>query len=146
MSLVSLSVCKRRLALLWFAGFTPAFVLFFIQWLNVPEYRDNSKEAWGWFLASIVPTFSLVTASYLQDAFRPPSAHQVEGAAIHMTLGISSLYIVVLLSLIAIAPYYSRAEPLEWLRTSSIVLALLQGVVSAFLGAFLGSQQEKAPA
>jgi hypothetical protein len=132
------TTCKKWLTTTWFAGFMIMFLLLFVQSV-FGNYKPHTKEAWEWFLPSVVPTFGLMLAAF--GSSRPTEADSPETVDRHLfrlTLGLSGFYLAVLLLTILLLPFVSSvpAEKMAFLDTSNLWLAPFQGLVTASLGVF----------
>lgn len=132
---VSMSTCKKRLATLWFIGGGFLFFLLILQTI-FGHYGDRAREAWGWLLPAIMPTFSLVVSVFVMDILGKGSENKmVDGFFFWFCFGLSSAYLIVVASMILLQPF-APMTPLELLKLSTLFLCPIQGLVTAFIGAF----------
>lgn len=135
---LSMVKCKRRLAVVWFAGGGFLFFLVFLQ-STLGAYGDNVADAWGWLMPSIMPTLSLMIAVFVTDMLdkRTQTQHNTGADAFffRLTFYLSIAYLVVVLLTLLLQPF-ATLPPTELLKQSHLWMGPLQGLVTASLGAF----------
>jgi H+/Cl- antiporter ClcA len=127
--------CKRRLAALWFGG---AGILFFILLFQsiFGRYGERASDAWSWLLPTIMPTLSLVIGVLVMDALgKGISVIEVDAFLFKLTFGISTAYLVAVLSLFLFQPF-TNVSPFELMSQSNLWLGPFQGLVAGAMGAF----------
>ena len=139
---VSIVECKKRLGALWFVGSGLIFFLIFFQAI-FERYGDASSEAWGWFVPNIVPTLSLMLGVLIMDARQQkPNNQTVDKFIFRLSFLMSIMYLSTITLTILIQPF-SELPPLKVLEESNLWLRPFQGLISACIGAFFGSQEAK---
>jgi hypothetical protein len=144
-----MSKSKKRLALLWFGWSGVLFVIFLFQSMlgNYGQEWADWDAAWGWFVPALLPTLSLITGVLVVDLLgQSVEERQVEPYLFWLTVGVSVFYLGTVSAAIFAQPMVPLPE-LELLERLAIPLGALQGLVTAFLGAFfVKSEQENARA
>lgn len=138
---LSMQSARRNLALLWFAGAGVCFiVLLFISFF---ARIVNLDGLWGWFLPAIVPNLSLIIGVLVYTQRQPiqPEMH-VDAFLYRLTLGLSLLYVLLLLLPLLFFPLTGKTLP-ELLDISRLWLAAVQGLTTAAMGAFFVRQNGK---
>ena len=132
---VSMLQSQMRLMLVWVIG---CAVLLLIAWLQIifGHYGDNGGDVIGWLLPSIIPTLSLVTGVWANNAVKKKrDTEKVARGTYRVVLAVSLFYLVFIALIFAIQPFVAR-PPLEIIKESSLLLGPLQGVVCVFIGIF----------
>ncbi|MFO7877187.1 MAG: hypothetical protein R6U55_11470 [Desulfovermiculus sp.] len=133
---LTMQACKRRLAIVWFAGSAVLFFLFLFQYIMAPEKFGSGSEAWGWLLPTFMPTLSLITGVFVMDIRGATDREQnVDRFLYRLALVLSVVYLFVVLLSIILHPY-SKWMAIRFLNESNLWIAPLQGLVGGFLGAF----------
>lgn len=137
MKTVPLTFARKLITVLWFVGFALNFVLFLLQNWN-GAYAGSNKDAWAWFLPTVIPSVSLIVGTIIYDSVKnTPGKTRVDRFPLWLTFSISLLYLLTLLATIGAAPNFNGGEkPLAFLQSSSVYLNPLQGLVGITLGAF----------
>jgi hypothetical protein len=133
---------QTRLMIVWAVG---CGLLLLIVWLQIinGHYADNGQDVIEWLLPSIVPTLSLVTGVWANNALKKPqSKKQVSKGTYQAVLAVSIFYLVFIGLVFAIQPMVALT-PIEVVKDSSLILAPLQGVMCAFIGIFFNQSSEK---
>lgn len=136
-----MQIARKRLALLWFAGAGVCFaVLLFISLFARVVEVDG---LWGWFLPAVVPNLSLIIGVlvYTQRQQTQPEMH-VDAFLYRLTLGLSLLYVLLLLLPLLFFPLTGRSLP-ELLDVSRLWLAAVQALTTGAMGAFFVRQDDK---
>jgi hypothetical protein len=125
--------CQRRLFIVWCAGTAVVFLIVFAR--TMAHWHDDAGGAWAWFSPLLVPSLSLVVASYIAteknaDVQRREPDRAVYLASITGSVGYLSLILVVLL----VSGY--KVPALPFLNSMSIGLGIAQGAVVGVLGYF----------
>ncbi len=139
---LSMSICKRKLATLWFTG---AGVIFFVLLLQTifGRYGDRSSDAWSWFLPTIMPTLSLVIGVLVMDTLgKGMKAVNIDSFLFRLTFGISAAYLIAVLMLFLLQPF-STESPFDLMNQSNFWLGPFQGLVAAAMGAFFVKSPEE---
>lgn len=136
-----MQIARKRLALLWFAGAGVCFaVLLFISFFARIVEVDG---LWGWFLPAVVPNLSLIIGVlvYTQRQQIQPEMH-VDAFLYRLTLGLSLLYVLLLLLPLLFFPLTGKSLP-ELLDISRLWLAAVQALTTGAMGAFFVRQDDK---
>jgi hypothetical protein len=136
-----MQTARKRLALLWFAGAGVCFaVLLFISFFSRVVELDG---LWGWFLPAVVPNLSLIIGVlvYTQRQQIQPEMH-VDAFLYRLTLGLSLLYVLLLLLPLLFFPLTGKSLP-ELLDISRLWLAAVQALTTGAMGAFFVRQDDK---
>jgi hypothetical protein len=138
---VSMLESQMRLMLVWVIGCT---ILLLTAWLQIlfGHYGEKGGDVIEWLLPSIIPTASLVTGVWANNAAKKPkSAKTVVRGTYRVVLAASIFYLVFIGLTFAIQPMVAR-PPLEVLRDSGLILAPLQGLMCAFIGIFFTEESK----
>ncbi|MBU1223962.1 MAG: hypothetical protein KKA22_01680 [Gammaproteobacteria bacterium] len=138
---LTMQTARKRLALLWFAGAGVCFVvLLFISFFARIVEVDG---LWGWFLPAVVPNLSLIIGVlvYTQRQQIQPEMH-VDAFLYRLTLGLSLLYVLLLLLPLLFFPLTGKSLP-ELLDISRLWLAAVQALTTGAMGAFFVRQDDK---
>lgn len=136
---ITMTPSKRKLAIAWCIGVGLIFFVLLIQTL-LGHYGDKAKEAWAWFLPSILPTFSLIISGVVVSGplGKELETKTVDRFAFQLSLALSICYLIVVSLTIFISPFLTL-PPLELMNMSNLWLAPMQGFVSAALAVFFVS-------
>lgn len=141
-----LAQCQRGLAVLWFAGGAPVFLVVFIQTLR-DVYGDRTQDVWSWLLPTLLPTLLLITGVVAADALRGVPANPVilvDKFFYRLTAALSILYLLLVNAVFFLRPF-SPLDPLILLQRASLFLGPLQGLVAAALGVFFSAKKQGEP-
>ena len=126
---------RKRLAIVWFCGAGLLLALLVLQSV-FGHYQEQTTEAWGWFLPTVMPTLSLITGVLVMDALGKEEEPQtVDPFFYKLSLIFSGIYLALVAFSILIQPF-TALSPLKLMNQSNLWLAPLQGLVAAFLGIF----------
>lgn len=132
---VSVTKCKKRLAVAWFIGAGVIFLVILLQSI-FGRYTERIADAWGWFLPTVMPTLSLMIGVLVADTFREfKQEKNIDPFMYKLALSLSVTYFLVALATIGLQPF-SPVPPLKLLNMSHLWLGPLQGLVAGALGAF----------
>jgi hypothetical protein len=132
---ISMAVAKKRLATVWFAFGGFLFLVIFIQTI-FGYYGDAVNEAWSWFLPTIFPTLSLITAVFVSDAAQKNgTSRAVDRFLYFLTITLSLLYLGTVSLVFFLSPL-TEAGSIELMKLSNFGLGPLQGIVIACMGIF----------
>jgi hypothetical protein len=127
--------CRTRLMLLWFIWSMALVLVVFLQ-LVFQHYGPDWKDALTWLLPAVLPTTSLVVGVWASEVAKADRAERIIArSAFRMVAIASAMYLSFVSLVIAVQPFYAGPS-IELMRQSALILAPLQGVVSAFLGIF----------
>lgn len=139
---MSIEQCRKRLAIVWFVISGILFLVLVLQTI-FGRYADKVNEAWSWFLPTIMPSLSLIAATWVSD-LRHENV-QVEHAntfLYRLALMLSVFYLLVIVLVVFLSPL-SQTPPLEMMRQSNLFLGPIQGLVAAVIGVFFVSKGKK---
>jgi hypothetical protein len=137
---VSMTRCKRRLGVLWFAWSGLLFVLLTLQTV-FGRYGSNADEAWGWLLPGILPTLSVIISVLVMDTLgQSVKVKSVDNYFFRLTFSLCSFYLMMVTLSIILQPF-AALDPLALVKQSSLWLGPLQGLVSAALVAFFTKRE-----
>ncbi len=140
--LISKIRCQKRLAILWFTGGGLLFFLLLLQTF-FGRYGDQVKEAWSWFLPTIMPTLLLIAGVVASDLFgRSDRTARVEAFSFRLAYIVSLAYLLIVSLTLFLSPF-SPLSQLELMHLSNLWLGPLQGLTGAVLGFFFVSQDKK---
>jgi hypothetical protein len=133
--MISISVCRKRLAILWFAGGLALFLLVVFQSI-LGKYGAKVEEAWAWFLPTIMPTLMLIVGVLVLHATaRGDNDKQVECFIFWLAFLLSAIYLV-LVGLVPLIQPFTSSSTLELMKRSGLWLGPFQGLVAAVLAVF----------
>jgi hypothetical protein len=137
MNKLTLSSCKRRLATLWFGVSAVLFLVVLMQSV-FHHYGSQVEVAWSWFLPTLLPTLSLMVGVLVADAKdKGGRDRSVDSFTYRLGFGVSVFYLIIVMVTLLLQPFAAPAgEAVDFLKTSNLWLAPLQGLASAALGAF----------
>ncbi len=129
-----ISYCKQRLGALWFGG---SGVLFFVMVFQsvLGHYGGRVSDAWGWFLPTILPTLSLISAVFIFDAMNPSLSKTVDRFIYRLTFWLSAAYLATVAITIFAQPF-AVVSAVELMKQSNLWMGPFQGIVGGMLGIF----------
>jgi len=131
--------CRNRLALLWFIGGGIVFFTVLVQTF-LGQYGDQSDQAWGWLLPTIMPTLSLIVSVLIVDALAAESKPKTISSFVYrLTFGLSAAYLLVVILTIYISTDHEKT--LKLMGQSNIWLGPFQGLVVASLAVFFSKAE-----
>lgn len=125
----------HRLLVIWLAFPLPALLLLVAQTVG-GKYGEDSAQAWNWLLAQIAPILALVMTSAFSSPSRTWREKPANSFRWKCAAGTSILYAVLILALLLVEPLLG-STPYELFGESGWLLALLQSVVIACIGAVI---------
>lgn len=137
-----LSLCQRRLALLWIAASIGLFLLLIGQSV-LGKYGTGSERAWAWFLPTVLPTLSLIVGALVASAKKSVQGETVDGFAYRVSFGLSVFYLVLVGTVPLVQPLTTRT-PLELMALSNLWLGPVHGLVALSLGVYFVSSRHSA--
>jgi len=139
---ISMTKCKRRLAMLWFFGSGLLFFLLFFQTI-LGHYGEKANEAWGWLLPTIMPTLSLIVSVFVIDVLgKGVKIKRVNRFIFRLSFSLSAVYLLVVSLTILLEPFTSLS-PLELMeQANKLWLGVFQGLVSASIGVFFFKRED----
>jgi hypothetical protein len=139
---ISMSTAKKRIATIWFIFGGFLFIIIFLQTLSA-YYGDKVNEAWSWFLPTIFPTLSLITAVFVSDAVgKNTSIKSVDRFYYFLTIALSLVYLLAICLVFLISPL-TDANPIELMKRANFGLGPLQGIVIASMGIFFVKKEKE---
>ena len=134
---LTMKVCRKRLAVVWFLGAGLLFVVFILQTVS-GHYGNKASEAWGWLLPTLLPTLSLITGVFATDVFsKTIEIKTVDEFLYKLTLSLSITYLLAVGFTVFVSPLTTTVwTPLELMKLSNLWLAPLQGTVGTTTGVF----------
>jgi hypothetical protein len=148
MELLSMSYCKKRLAILWFISFVIIFLIILAQTV-FGKYEDKFEEAWNWLTQNTLPTLSLIVSTFVVDIFEnTQNDKKVDAFYYKFCLFGCSVYLFVLLLTILSQPIahmyikinhnenFESMTSIDFLKKSNLWLSPLQALISVLLGVF----------
>lgn len=136
--ILPMSVCKKRLTLVWFIGAGLVCLVVLVQTL-LGHYGDKASDAWGWLLPATMPTLSLIASVWTVDTLgKGAKIQSADGFVFWLAFGLSISYLFVLALTILLQPVVAATPEgyIGVLNRSSFLIGPFQGVVTASLGAF----------
>jgi len=126
---------KKKIASIWFISAVILFTLFLFQSL-LGKFEDKSQQAWGWFLASLMPNLTLMISVFVKDiTISEIDKSEVDIFYVRLTMGLSLAYLTSILLILLVQPL--TAKPIiQIMNESSIFLGPFQGLVSGSIGLF----------
>ena len=134
--------CQRRLAGVWAIGSALALALFLAQtWGG--KYGDQTAKAWGWFVPTLLPTFSLIVGVIAGQARQvEDSTVTASSLAFRLSFWLSVAYLALVMATPLMEPMVNEGDPLDFFNLSTLWLGPLQTLAGIALGAFFVSRQE----
>lgn len=128
---------RRWLGLLWLGSALVLFLVIFLQGLTgrYGEHGAHLKDAWAWFLPTVLPTCSLIVGVWFADRKRGRREKPAERFRFWVALALSAFYLL-LVWLTLFGQVYSDLSVLEMFQLSHLWLAPAQGLAAAALAAF----------
>jgi hypothetical protein len=118
------------LTMVWWGWGLLLFLLLIVLSLQPALFGDDTGKVWQWFLPNLVPAMTMVGFT----AYASPTPAESTANLFPLALGVSGFYLAVLT--LSVAGTLFAPRPLEFLNTSSLWLAPLQGFALAGLGVF----------
>lgn len=136
---VAVPECQRRLAKVWFWGAGIIFLILVVQTLN-GHYGDQARDAWGWFLPTVMPILTLIVSA---TAVAKDSQAAVDRSVFQISLGLSAFYLSLVIATIAYQVFTTRkpSEMIDLMKTSNLWLGPVQGLLGISLGVFFGKRE-----
>jgi len=130
------------LAVVWGIGFIVPVAILGAQTFLGTVYHGQDSEAWNWFTPNIVPTIGLIIATFASSSPGRSEEQPVSAPLFVIALVLSVSYAVALIAIVALAPL-ADSPPLETYKRSSLLLGVIQGVVTGALGGFFIKNAKK---
>ncbi len=133
---LALSLCRRRLTILWFGGGLALFLLVVAQTLT-NHFGDRVAEVWGWFLPTLLPTLSLILGTLVAEQMGGAKRERwvIDRFFFRLAFLLSALYLALVAATMLLEPL-AKVSFFELLKRSNLYLAPIQGLVAAALGVF----------
>ena len=135
---ISLKTARKRLALVWFVGAAPIFLLVLVLSLLSAQL---GAEVWSWFLPAVIPNLSLILGVWVMDtrAGEDPD-RDIDPFMYRLTASLSGFYLLMIAVVFLLHPFSEQGLS-GWLVTSQPWLTALQGLASLAMGAFYVQRQ-----
>lgn len=134
-------LCRRRLAIVWFAGSALALALFLAQTMG-GKYGDETAKAWGWFIPTVLPTLSLIIGVVTAQALQPDDPTvTVSSLSYRLSLWLSIVYLILVIATPLMEPIVQPENPLDFFNLTTVWLSPVQGLAGIALGAFFVSKK-----
>jgi hypothetical protein len=157
MQTISMSICKKRLAILWSVSFLFLFIVI-LMYTVLGRYNDKFEDIWSWLTQNTLPTMSLIVSTFVVDVLDSPSIDKVVdefyfkfcywGCFAYLSiLIITILSVPVALDNIHIATSLNNEESMTaiiFLKKSNFWLSPFQALVNVLLGVFFIKKAENA--
>lgn len=134
---ISMKVCRRQLAVLWFGVGLALFVVLVLQSV-FDRFGDRAEDAWSWFLPSVMPTLSLIVGVLVLDVASRSDGYADKMIApffFWLTFLLSAVYLLLVAATLFLQPF-TGVPLLDLMKQSNLWLGPLQGLVAAALGVF----------
>ena len=139
---INFSKAKKKIATLWFVYCALLFLLFFLQSIS-GKFEDKNQEAWGWFLALIMPNLTLMISVFAYDISNPGvETSQIAIFFYRLTFSLSLFYLSAILLILLLQPLTEKSIT-QLMNESSIFLGPFQGLVSGSIGLFFVNKEKK---
>jgi len=140
--LVPLDKARTRLATVWIIGTSVVLLIVVLQSL-LGRFGQQTQEAWGWLMPTIMPTLGMIVAVLGYSALDPLfSSSVVRRSFLNISVWLSGFYVFLILLTILVQPFTSMT-PIELMHTSNLWLGPFQGLVASALGVLFVSKQPK---
>jgi cell division protein FtsW (lipid II flippase) len=141
--MLSLDMVRLRLAYLWLILGGLIFLIVVVQSL-LGKYGDETQNAWGWLLPTIMPTLGMIVAVLGYAALDPNfSSSVVRKSFFFVAFFLSGTYLVLVLITVCIQPFVPATNPIQLMHTSNLWLGPFQGLVASALGVLFVSKQKR---
>ena len=137
---IDIRVAQLRLMVVWLTGVAPSFALMIVRTIGPDSL--NIQKVWGWLLAAVMPTLSLVVGTYAAAAHQTKINRLADRLFFRITIGLSLAYLVILTVTILFYPL-GTDDAMKLLDNMSLILGPLQGLVSASLGVFFATNRAR---
>lgn len=134
---ISMKVCRRHLAVLWFGIGLALFVVLVLQSV-FDRFGDRAEDAWSWFLPSVMPTLSLIVGVLVLDVASRSDGYadkMIDPFFFWLTFLLSAVYLLLVAATLFLQPF-TGVPLLDLMKQSNLWLGPLQGLVAAALGVF----------
>jgi hypothetical protein len=133
---------KRKIATLWFVFSSLLFLLIFLQSI-AGKFESKNQEAWGWFLALVMPNLTLMISVFVNDINKAEAdISEIDIFFYRLTTGLSFFYLSAI-SLILLLQPLTEKSIIQLMNESSIFLGPFQGLVSGSIGLFFVNKEKK---
>jgi hypothetical protein len=140
--LIQLDAVRARLAKMWIGGASVIFITVVLQSL-LGRFGDQTQEAWGWLLPTIMPTLGMIITVLGYTALDPLlSQSVVRKSFFQIAFWLSGFYMSLILLTILIQPL-AGASAIQLMHLSNLWLGPFQGLVASALGILFVSKQPK---
>jgi hypothetical protein len=132
--MITMTVARRRLALLWFVASGLVFLL--VLAASVNQDAQYISNIWAWFLPSVIPTLALIIGVLIAEH---GASHSKARPADRFLLNLSTWLSAGYLGLIALSLVFVMVGWIT-LTSSQLYLAPFQGLTATALSAFFLKQ------
>lgn len=123
---MQLASARRRILTFWLIGAAVPFVIILVQTI-LGRYGTSAEEAWGWLLASTMPTVGLMLAVALTG--EATKAHSSKLPA-RLCWAFSAVYLSLVNATLLVQPFTTWSA-FELFKLSHLWLAPIQALVNA---------------
>lgn len=146
----SMRECRIGLSLLWFWGSLILFAVLMVQTLSgkyeiaIPgeALESKAKEAWSWFLPTVLPTLSLMIGVFWSDFKKEDKKITVDRSKYRFAFGLSFAYLLSVGMIFFLGPFFNKSQ-LELMKLSTLGLVPFQGLVCLLVGKYFTSGETK---
>lgn len=150
---ISLERARSRISTLWFLSSGAILLLLFLQsfaGIFEAETANGSavsftKEAWSWITPLLAPTLGLIVGNIVADRNTEKSQETVRLSFYRWMLWLSVFYLTPIALTVVVQVFYqgNPAKGIELMRTSSFLLALVQGLVIPVLAVAFAKKPDR---
>jgi hypothetical protein len=147
---VTMQVARRKLAVAWFVA-AALMLLIMVGRSLFNGFGNRVIDAWGWFLPTLMPTLTLIMATFALDLGVGPVPAQFTGKRrvdtffVKIAMAFSVFYLVlVLITLLIPADTLagSGTNPIAAMELSNLWLGPIQGLTAGAIGWFFLSARD----
>ncbi len=91
---------------------------------TVGAYQEETKNALGWFMQTLMPSLSLIVGVVAYEATAKPEDRQIAAFPFLLAIGLSGVYLALVAIALLVQPIINLA-PMETLQMSNLWLAPL---------------------
>jgi hypothetical protein len=140
--LVGLDAARNRLTAVWLVGSGIILALVILQSL-LGKYGDETQEAWGWLLPTLMPLLGMIISVLGYSALDARvSRFRARKSFYRIALWLSVVYLALVLLTILIQPEVGT-DPIALMHTANLWLGPLQGLAASALGVLFVSTKPR---
>lgn len=133
--MISMSLCKKLLGIIWVLGFVPPLLL--LIYMTVNNSLQDTNATWGWFFPTMLPTVSLIVAVFVSEALTNAEDKYVSGFIFTLACVFSIIYIFIVITVVLYIPRATSPTQLTGLlKNTNLYLGPIQALVTGVLGVF----------